>query len=196
MSPQHISNISSFLKSVDVTDMKHSTVASKDVTHLLWKSYAEAVCDRDISQNTQRIAVSNDPDVSIRRRYFTSTRNRFVFKRMLVKANLSDSPFTIATAAAVLSMTHKAVTTMVKECVDINAAAKVDVPKVAGDVSAGNFYQATDSLADEFLSTCCVAAYEKTEDVCRARDLFSEFVRFTQKRVPCLEEVTNTQKVN
>jgi len=195
MSPQRLGNISSFLKSVDVTDMKHSKVASKDVIHQLWKAYAEAVCDRDIAQNTQRLAVSNDPDVSVRRRYFTSTINRSVFKRMLVKANLANSPFTISTAAAVLSMTHKAVTTMIKECLDLNAAVKVDVPKVAGDVSASNFYQATDSLADEFLSTCSVAAYEKTEDICRARDLFSEFVRFTQKQVPYLEEVTPSQKV-
>lgn len=196
MSSQHIGNISPFLKSVDVTDMKHSTVDSKTVVNQLWKAYAEAVCDRDINQNTQRLSVSNDPDVSVRRRYFTSTINRSVFKRMLVKSNLSNSPFTISTAAALLSMTHKAVTTMIKECVDLNAAAKVDVPKVAGDVSASNFYQGTDSLADEFLTTCSVVAYEKTEDICRARDLFSEFVRFSQKQVPHLEEVTPRQKVS
>lgn len=196
MSPQHIGNISSFLKSVDVTDMRHSTVDSKTVVNQLWKAYAEAVCDRDINQNTQRLLVSNDPDVSVRRRYFTSTINRSVFKRMLVKANLSNSPFTISTAAALLSMTHKAVTTMIKECVDLNAAAKVDVPKVAGDVSASNFYRGTDSLANEFLNTCSVVAYEKTEDVCRARDLFSEFVRFSHKRAPDLEEVTPRQKVS
>ena len=192
MSPQHIGNISPFLKSVDVTGMRQSTVASTDVIHQLWKAYAEAVCDRDIAQNTQRLSVSNDPDVSIRRRYFTSTINRSVFKRMLVKANLSNSPFTISTAAALLSMTHKAVTTMIKECVELNAAVKVEVPKVAGDISASNFYQGTDSLADEFLNTTSVSAYERTEDVCRARDLFSEFVRFSQKRVPCLKEVTPT----
>lgn len=196
MSPQHIGNISSFLKSVDVTDMRHSTVDSTTVVNQLWKAYAEAVCDRDIAQNTQRLSVSNDPDVSVRRRYFTSTINRSVFKRMLVKANLSDSPFTISTAASVLSMTHKAVTTMVKECVDLNAAAKINVPKVAGDLSASNFYQGTDSLADEFLNTCSVVSYEKTEDICRARDLFSEFVRFSQKRVPYLKEVTPRQKVS
>lgn len=196
MSPQDIGNISPFLKSVDVTEMKHSTVNSKGVVNELWKAYAEAVCDRDIAQNTQRLSVANDPDVSVRRRYFTSTINRFVFKRLLVKANLTNSPFTIATAAATLSMTHKAVTTMMQECVDLNSAVKVDVPQVAGDVSASNFYQGTDSLADEFLRTCSVVAYENTENICRARDLFSEFVRFNQKQVPHLKEVAPRQKVS
>ena len=193
MPSTHIANISGFLKSVDVTEMVNSKVDSDGTVQQLWRAYAEAVCDRDIDQNTQRLAVSNDPEVSIRRRYFTSTINRSVFKRLLVKANLSRSPFTIATAAAMLSMTHKAVTTMMKECVELNAAVKVNIPKVAGDVSASNFYQGTDSLANEFLGTCCVVAYEKTENICRARDLFSEYVRFQQKQVTVLQEATPIQ---
>jgi len=187
-----IRDIKRRFKSASIEDRvawKPSVNAADKLKDKLWVNFTVELCNLDLAFNQMHHRLPEDGDLlSDAQRdgfqkqtdYFSSTVNRLMFRRLMVRAGLTGKAVFAADVASVLNITSKAAMTMITECIGMGLVERVQTFATGLDAPKHR-YTGTDELCYCFTQTAAVDSYRLGEAVVRAWDLYTEMANLIDR---------------
>lgn len=150
----------------DTVDQSHVD----EIQRGLFRQYAIETLRFQLASCAKVNKLIEDTDQTKERRYFASTMTRRAFKKLMCLSNLEDNPVTTVEIAAVLSISHKAATDLIKDSIGFKTVDET-IKNKRKRYSAKNWWVNT------FIDNGAQWNFKNGEQLVRARHLYNEFAR-------------------